>query len=144
MCKGGGDLKFDRASRGERWGVASDEELVAAVKQPNTIWLDVRNDQEVADAPAKFPGVPAHSMKQCKVTMFGAKILESKAAELLPDKEANIIVFCAGGGRAEVAKNALVKMGYTGSITNGGMPEDILPILPELVTNKDGGGGKCC
>ena len=46
--------------------------------------------------------------------MFGAKILESKAAELLPDKEANIIVGCSDGrNRTLQALEFLDEMGYT-------------------------------
>jgi rhodanese-related sulfurtransferase len=38
--------------------------------------------------------------------------IESKAAEVLPDKEAVIIVYCRSGRRSLAASNMLISMGY--------------------------------
>ena len=40
-------------------------------------------------------------------------LLEYKAAEELPDKDARIIVHCALGGRGSLAAKSLKEMGYT-------------------------------
>ena len=40
-------------------------------------------------------------------------ILEYKAAEELPDKDAHIVVHCAVGGRGALAAKSLKDMGYT-------------------------------
>ena len=61
------------------------------------------------------------------------KKLEREAATILPDTSAPIFIFCSGGGRADEARKALVKLGYTGKITNGGMPEDIVGAAPEFM-----------
>ena len=39
--------------------------------------------------------------------------IEAKAATLLPDKNASIIVYCRSGRRSEIAAKSLVKLGYT-------------------------------
>lgn len=39
--------------------------------------------------------------------------IEVKAASLLPDKNAAIIVYCRTGRRSEIAANSLLKLGYT-------------------------------
>lgn len=39
--------------------------------------------------------------------------IEAKAANLLPDKNAAIIVYCRSGRRSEIAAKSLVKLGYT-------------------------------
>lgn len=39
--------------------------------------------------------------------------IESKAASLLPDKNAAIIVYCRSGRRSEIAAKSLLKLGYT-------------------------------
>ena len=49
-------------------------------------------------------------------------LLEYKAADELPDKDAHIVVHCAVGGRGALAAKALKEMGYT-NVANmdGGM-----------------------
>ena len=126
MCKGGPALGLDRESRAQRWGVASDEEIQAAAREKDVIFLDTRTPAEVAAKPIALP-----NMKQCQVTMFSAKKLEEEAATLLPSKTSPIVVFCAIGGRADVARKALEKMGYTGTITNGGGLEDLQGAIPD-------------
>ena len=39
--------------------------------------------------------------------------IEAKAATLLPDKNASIIVYCRSGRRSEIAAKSLMKLGYT-------------------------------
>ena len=39
--------------------------------------------------------------------------IEAKAASLLTDKNASIIVYCRSGRRSEIAAKSLVKLGYT-------------------------------
>ena len=112
---------MDRKSRAERWGVATDEEIASAAQSPNLVWLDVRTANEVAEH-ALAEGL---NVRVCNVTMFNAKELEAAAPTLLPDKGAPMLIFCAAGGRAEVAIKCLKKMGYTGTMTNGGSLEDV-------------------
>ena len=141
MCKGGGALGFDRPSRIERWGVATNEEIKSAVDEKGLVWLDVRTPEEVARRP--FPTGKAFVVKACKVTMFSTKDLEEQAPKLIPSKAAPILVFCSGGGRAEEARKALKKLGYAGTITNGGMPEDIEEAVPDVLKAAATTKGRC-
>lgn len=145
MCRGGPALGVDKASRIERWGVATDEELQAAVKQPGLMWLDVRTVDEVTtkSLPASLKVV------NCNVTMFNSKELEEKASSLLPKKDAPILVFCAVGGRAAEAHKCLLKMGYTGTITNAGGIADLESAVPDVLEaaakkSVKKKGGSCC
>jgi rhodanese-related sulfurtransferase len=140
MCKGGGALKFDRASRAERWSVASNEELRAAIKAPDLVWLDVRTEAEIA----KKPLPRSLRAERCPCTMFSTAALAEKAPQLFPNKAASILVLCSGGGRAEEARKCLVNLGYTGCITNGGMIEDLqegIPDVLEVAWQKDAATG---
>ena len=68
---------------------------------------------------------------QCPVWMDEASDLVANAAQLLPDKEAPIICFCAVGGRAGVAKSALEAAGYSSVINAGGL-QDIQALASSL------------
>lgn len=142
MCKGGPELKFDRASRIERWGVATNEEIRAAIQAPDLVWLDVRTSNETAEKP-----LPSSlKIKHCTVTMFTTKALAEQAPTLLPTKTAPLMIFCSGGGRADEARKCLRGLGYTGAITNGGMPEDLQEAIPDFLqaaSKKDSKKGGC-
>ena len=47
--------------------------------------------------------------------------IESKAAEILPDKDKQILVYCRSGRRSKIASEALVKLGYTNIKEFGGI-----------------------
>ena len=66
--------------------------------------------------------------------MFSTKDLEARAPTLLPSKAAPMIIFCTAGGRADEARKALRKLGYTGNLTNGGMyPDDMTAAVEQAV-----------
>ena len=129
MCKGGPALGIDKQSRIERWGVADEEQLRAAVATNNLVWLDVRTDAEIEAKPLP----EALRIRKCHVTMFSAAKLEREAPTLLPSKTDDILVFCGIGGRAAVAVKCLKGLGYTGEITNAGGVSDIEQTIPEVL-----------
>ena len=47
--------------------------------------------------------------------------IESKAEEMLPDKDKQILVYCRSGRRSKIAAEALVKLGYTNIKEFGGI-----------------------
>jgi len=76
---------------------------------PNAILLDVRTEAEYQQK--HIPGailLPDYEVK-------------SRAADVLPDKGALILVYCHSGGRSAGAAKALVGMGYTGVYDMGGI-----------------------
>ena len=102
MCFGDGPLGFDRASRTKRWGVATDAELAAALREPGLAWLDVRSDAEARAAP--LPA--ALRVRRCPCTMFSTAELARRAPALLPDKAAPILVFCAASATRARSRTA--------------------------------------
>ena len=63
--------------------------------------LDVREPDEYEEA----------HIPQAKHLPRG--LLEHRAAEELPDKDARIVIHCASGGRSALAAKSLKEMGYT-------------------------------
>lgn len=117
----------DYAARMAQYGVSPKEVVAEAAAEPAACWLDVRSQNEQEEAP--LPKVRARRV-QCPVWMDEANDLVANAAQLLPDKDAPILCFCAVGGRAGVAKSALEAAGYTNVINAGGLSD-----VEELATS---------
>ena len=49
--------------------------------------------------------------------------IENKAEEMLPDKNAQILVYCRSGRRSKIASESLAKLGYTDVKEFGGIIE---------------------
>ncbi len=47
--------------------------------------------------------------------------IENKAKEMLPDKDAQILVYCRSGRRSKIAAESLAKLGYTNVKEFGGI-----------------------
>ena len=47
--------------------------------------------------------------------------IENKAEEMLPDKDAQILVYCRSGRRSKIASESLAKIGYTNVKEFGGI-----------------------
>jgi len=47
--------------------------------------------------------------------------IENKAEEMLPDKDAQILVYCCSGRRSKIAAETLAKLGYTNIKEFGGI-----------------------
>lgn len=47
--------------------------------------------------------------------------IDNKAEEVLPDKDAKILVYCRSGNRSATATKNLIKMGYTNVFDFGGI-----------------------
>ena len=77
----------------------------ASFKQDQTIGLDVRTTEEVSSEPSTHGlNIPVSELKE-------------KALKKLPNKDAQIFVFCRSGGRAGQAVPILKELGYT-NVTN--------------------------
>ena len=76
------------------------------------LWIDVRSPEEYrADRIEGDPNLPYEK-------------IASTIGELAPDKNREIVLYCARGGRAGVAKKTLELMGYT-HVRNGGGIADV-------------------
>ena len=65
------------------------------------VLIDVREDHEWIDG--RIPGA----------IHLGRGILERDAEEKLPDKDAELVLYCGGGFRSALAADNLQKMGFT-------------------------------
>lgn len=83
--------------------------VMARVKKGERLLLvDVREDHEWAQ------GRVAGAMH------LGRGVIERDAEKCLPDKGAEIILYCGGGFRSALAADNLQRMGYTGVVSMDG------------------------
>jgi rhodanese-related sulfurtransferase len=76
---------------------------------PNAIILDVRTAQEFATG--KIPGA----------ILLPDFAIREQATQVLPDKNALILVYCRSGARSREATYELISMGYTNVFDFGGI-----------------------
>lgn len=81
----------------------------ARLSEPNLTLIDVREQDEYRAS--HLPGALG----------VGRGILEYHIADLVPDADQPIILYCRGGNRSALAADSLQKMGYTNvaSMTGG-------------------------
>lgn len=86
-------------------------------QNPDAVILDVRTEEEFSSGHIKG------------ALLIPEYEISKKAADVLPDKSAVILVYCRSGRRSEIAANALVELGYTAVYDFGGIidwPYDIV------------------
>jgi len=76
-------------------------ETLEAVNGGNARLIDVREDNEFEAAHARG------------ADHLGKGIIERDIEKVVPDKDAELILYCGGGYRAALAADSLQKMGYT-------------------------------
>mmetsp|Transcript_32750 Transcript_32750/g.78206 ORF Transcript_32750/g.78206 Transcript_32750/m.78206 type:complete len:109 (-) Transcript_32750:16-342(-) len=103
----------------------STEEEVRSALAAGGILLDVRGREEIEQLslPCKY------SFLHIEVTRTDSSLLETRAHEVLPKKDVPVICFCRSGRRSEVAKQTLLKMGYTKVLNAGGLTTGELAYL---------------
>ena len=79
---------------------------IAAGEKP--VLLDVREQEEVAQG--VVPGA----------RLLGRGHFESKAEDVVPDKDAEVVVYCATGVRSVFAARTLAELGYTNAVSMAG------------------------
>ena len=118
--------------RANQFGFATEEEIKKALASPSTkdaaIILDVRSQKEI-DEQGEFDDYPHHAYCQ-DCTLSGSPTLENEAASILPNKKKPVVVHCASGKRAMIAKECLEKQGYTTVLNAGGL-QDLRSIMKE-------------
>lgn len=103
-------LAMSFMSRGDSKGLVSYDELQQMLNhKENLVVLDVRTQEEFANG--HIPGA----------LLLPYDEIELKAAEILPEKNKDIIVYCRSGRRSAIAKNSLEALGYTSVRDFGGM-----------------------
>ena len=102
-------MLFGCVSKG--YTTISAQEGKEMIEQGDIIILDVREQSEYN----------AGHIENAILLPLGQ--IESKAEEIIADKEATIIVYCRSGRRSAEAANKLVKLGYKNIYDMGGIIE---------------------
>jgi phage shock protein E len=105
---------------------ATHDEILAAIKNPDTVILDVRSVDEVLND--GYLRVPAGDNIRLRYihspcTKDTAPILSVAAEDMIPDKNVPILVYCGVGYRASKAKEVLDAKGYTNVLNGGGLSD---------------------
>jgi rhodanese-related sulfurtransferase len=93
----------DYDTRAKQHGFASKETVRAALKEPDAVVLDVRGEAEIVKEHYKTNLKWVHTA----CTPTACPLLEYMSEQLLPDKNAPVIIHCASGRRAVKAEQVL-------------------------------------
>ena len=88
-----------------------------ALKQPDTVLIDVRTAEEYAEG--ALPG----SIR------IGPEDLRARIAAVAPDKDQPVVLYCRTGRRSSAAQDLLQQLGYR-QVINGGGYEQIREAVP--------------
>lgn len=88
-----------------------------ALQKPDTLLIDVRSSEEFAEG--SIPG--AINIEE--------SALAGSIAEVAPDKDTTVVLYCRSGRRSSIAQDELQALGYR-NVINGGGYEQLLPQLP--------------
>ena len=88
----------------------SQEEAKEMMDSQEVLILDVREQDEYDSG--HIPGA---------VLLPVGSITEESAAEVIPEKDATVLVYCRSGNRSKTAAKALAELGYTGIYEFGGI-----------------------
>ena len=98
------------ASSEDGYQQISQEEAKEMMDTQDVIILDVREQDEYDSG--HIPGA---------VLLPVATIDEETAAEVIPEKDSTVLVYCRSGNRSKTASSALAELGYTNIYEFGGI-----------------------
>lgn len=98
------------ASEEKGYQQISQEEAKEMMDSQEVLILDVREQDEYDSG--HIPGA---------VLLPMGSITEESAAEVIPEKDATVLVYCRSGNRSKTAAKALAELGYTGIYEFGGI-----------------------
>ena len=101
-------LKIVNDSKARVKEVTVAETLARLKANPNAILVDVREDNE---------WIAGHA---APAIHLGKGIIERDVDAAIPDRSAEVILYCGGGFRSALAGDALLRMGYTNVFSMAG------------------------
>ena len=107
--------------------IATPEEITNVLSNPKTTVVDVRKVEEILEA--GFLKTPNNQWVHAPCTLEDCPLLSVAAESLIRDQSAPVVVHCASGKRANVAKEFLEKRGYKQVLNAGGFPDDMKYLL---------------
>lgn len=114
----------DFSTRQKEYGLTSFDETRKVLANPETIVIDVRRPDEIADTGK----IDHQNFHQVTVTLDDASALEAHASEIIPDKDSTVFIYCRSGRRVTNATKTLEDMGYK-HVLNGGGYSDVKAAL---------------
>ncbi|GAX18725.1 hypothetical protein FisN_26Hh015 [Fistulifera solaris] len=97
---------------------ATPDEIQTLLQNEKTVILDVRRADEIQAS--GYLQTAKQQWVTIPCTPTDATLLQMTASNLLRDKSAPILVHCAAGKRAAMAKHVLEELGYTNVVNAGG------------------------
>ena len=119
----------DYEERGKNYDFATPQAVLKALSQKETIVLDVRSEDEIAESGslASESAVKAQ-WKQTACTATECPILESDPSKFVGDKNATVVIYCRSGRRVVKAREILKNYGCK-TILNAGGYDDVMKML---------------
>jgi rhodanese-related sulfurtransferase len=118
------DLQAQR--RREEYKIASAEQVKLSAKDPSCYWVDVRSEEEVTNRKLGYVATDKRWL-YAPCNDESCPILDVTAENMMPQKDAKIIVYCSSGRRAAKAKELLENKGYTDVVNAGGLVDVFYP-----------------
>lgn len=104
--------------------IAAPEQIKEALSNPKTTVVDARKVDEILESGyLKTPNNNQWIHAPC--TLEECPLLSVAAESLIRDKTEPVVVYCASGKRANVAKKFLEGKGYKQVLNAGGYPDDM-------------------
>ena len=106
-------------------GIAIDspEEIQSALSNPKTTVVDARKIEEILDD--GYLKTPNNQWIHAPCTLEECPLLSVAAESLIRDTSEPVVVYCASGKRANVAKEFLESKGYKLVLNAGAYPDDM-------------------
>jgi len=103
--------------------IAAPEEIKNALSNPKTTVVDARKVEEILEA--GYLKTPNNQWIHASCTLEECPLLSVAAESLIRDPSEPVVVYCASGKRANVAKEFLEGKGYKQVLNAGGYPDDM-------------------
>jgi phage shock protein E len=107
--------------------IAAPEEIRNALSNPKTTVVDARKVDEILEA--GYLKTPNNQWVHAPCTLEECPLLSVAAESLVRDPLEPVVVYCASGKRANVAKEFLEGKGYKQVLNAGGYPDDMHYLL---------------
>jgi rhodanese-related sulfurtransferase len=127
MTKAAADEDRIQAQRRKlAYKIVDPDQVKEYAKDPTAVWLDVRDESEIANPRLGFVSTDKLWMHAtCNETT--CPLLQAAAENMIKSKTAKVIVYCSSGRRAYLAQTILEKKGYTNVRNAGGLVDVFYP-----------------
>ncbi|CAB9501251.1 phage shock protein E [Seminavis robusta] len=118
-------MKEDYFERAKNYGFAPQLDILAALSRSDTVVLDVRREEEIAET-GKVQGNGQWKSTGC--TPSACPKLAADPTQFVQDKETPVVIYCRSGRRAVKAQEILEQSGFT-KVMNAGGYDDLMDML---------------